>query len=148
MILRKICWIAILQKKSAIGAAVQFYTCKQRQGEFLASQCDFDRTLIALDRILRDLLVAGLSSSPVLSAVMLSNDTNALSSNEAVEKANIVHQIRQDTASLQCSAKINATTLHSEKDSTVINKVSIKKVPNNYVCKRCGTKAYLILLYC
>ena len=68
-------------KKSVIGSAVQFFSCKQQQGQsvedfkkklkFLASQCGFDQQ-VPLNRILRDVFVSGLNSTPVLSAVMIS----------------------------------------------------------------------------
>ena len=95
-------------KKSIIGTSVQFFSCKKKTGEsiedfsrelkHLVSQCDYDQT-ITLDRLLRDVFVAGLRSGPVMSAVMQSADT--LSFNDAIDKAKMVHQIRQDAAELQ-----------------------------------------------
>ena len=131
-----------------MGHPYNFFPCKQRQGEtieefskqlkFLASQCEFNQT-VTLDRLLRDVFVAGLNSAPVLSSVMQSADS--MSFNEAIEKAKFVQQIREDTADMQSTARVNATQDLHDNDSFSINKVQQRKIPANYICARCGAKA-------
>ena len=111
-------------KKSIIGTSVQFFFCKKKAGEsiedfsrelkHLVSQCDYDQTII-LDRLLRDVFVAGLRSGPVMSAVMQSADT--LSFNDAIDKAKMVHQIQQDAAELQSSITLKGPIHDSDLQS-------------------------------
>lgn len=130
-------------KKSVIGAAVHFFTSKQEQGQTIeeyskkiksrASQCGFDQQ-ISLNRILRDVFVAGSNSAPVLSTIMESADS--MTFEESVEKAKLIQQIREDTAVMQRPANIHVSTT-SIQDTTELNQVT-RKVPENYKCARCG----------
>ena len=139
-------------KKSVVGASVQFFTCKQEASQtiedyskklkFLASQCNFDQH-ITLDRLLRDVFVAGLNSTPVLSTVLQTADS--MTFNEAIDKAKLVHQIRQDAVSIQLPSSIHiaeevegTSEVHKLKSS---GRRSQRIVPSNYICARCGQKA-------
>ena len=112
----------------------------------LVSQCDYEQT-ITLDRLLRDVFVAGLRSGPVMSTVMQSADT--LSFNDAIDKAKMVHQIRQDAAKLKSSTtlRVHASTEEFDEDAISFHRLhqrstlQQKSVPSTYVCTRCGAKA-------
>ena len=97
-----------------MGAAVGFFTCKQEQDQsieefskklkFLASSCGFEQQ-ITLDRLsLRDVFIAGSNSAPVLSVVLQSADK--ISFSEAINKAKLIQQIREDTVSTQVPMKV------------------------------------------
>lgn len=134
--------------KSVIGSSVEFFRSKQEQGQsiedfsqlvkFRASQCGFEQQ-IHLDRLLRDVFIAGLNSSGVLSSVMQSADS--LTFDEAIKKAKLVHQVRLDAAVINTPDKLHAA---SSEDSDV-HKFAIKSknkpVPRSYVCARCGARA-------
>ena len=135
-------------KKSEVGAAVQFFTCKQEQGQsiedfskklkFLASSCGFEQQ-ITLDRLLRDVFIAGLNSAPVLSAVLQSADKMSFS--EAINKAKLIQQIREDTVSIQVPMKVySAEEIDVHKVTDTVKSLE-RKVPSNYVCNRCGQSA-------
>ena len=107
----------------------------------LASQCDYSNC--CRDRLLRDIFISGLQSSKIMSTLISNCEDQTF--HQCVEKAKIVEQINQDVED------IKPTKVHSQ------NRVSpsrpnkrngefkqdkrTKKVPNNYVCIRCGTKA-------
>lgn len=139
-------------KKSYVGAAVSFFKYKQIQGQsieqfsqqlnFLASKCGFD-TQCTLDRLLRDVFISGLNSPAVLSTVLQSADK--MNYAEAVDKAKLVQQLRQDATSMST----NATSPYNESayqlsddpspslDSNEyheVNKLHQKKPPPSYVC--------------
>lgn len=131
--------------KSTVGASVDFFSYKQednqsieeytKQLKFLASKCSFDQQ-ITLDRLLRDVFVAGLKSAPILSSVLQTADS--MSFQEAVDKAKLIEQIRKDTISIHAPSRIHATQMV---DSNDVHKVtSAKKIPFNYICARCGQK--------
>lgn len=145
------------EKKSTVGAAVTFFKYKQQQGQtieqfsqqlnFLASKCGFDKQC-TLDRLLRDVFIAGLNSPAILATVLQSAESKTFS--EAVEKAKLVQQLRDDASTMYAntSSHQNIEPLHQIKDAPeytseydVHKLLQKKKVPSTYTCMRCGAKA-------
>lgn len=140
-------------KKSSIGAAVQFFRHKQEPGQtieeyaqhvnFLATQCQYDSD-VPLDRLIRDVFVSGLHSSAILSSVLESTDKQSFE--ETVQKAKLVQQLKSDAISIQNTRQhsvhhteeTNDFPQSSESDS--LHSVQSKSVPFSYICIRCGTK--------
>lgn len=146
--------------KSIVGASVKFFMYRQQQSQsiedfskelrFLASSCDFEN--ITADRLLRDVFIAGLSSSHVLSTVL--QEAEDLSFSEAVEKAKFVQQVKDDTRYIQdthcstLSSNVYKTAFDTTSTSNVVREVEqsvhklqsqiVKKPPPGYVCIRCG----------
>ena len=125
--------------KQEASQTIEDYSKKLK---FLASQCDFNQQ-ITLDRLLRDVFVAGLNSRPVLSTVLQTADS--MTFNEAIDKAKLVHQIRQDAVSIQHPSSIHVT--EEVEETSEVHKLqssgrsSPRIVPSNYICARYGQKA-------
>ena len=145
-------------RKSVVGASVNFFTYKQQPNQtieefskelrFLASKCNFDQTL-TLDRLLRDVFIAGISSSHVLGSVLQTADK--LTFPEAVEKAKLVQQVREDAATLHQpqvarAHQITDNQAVSAASSNVISpddallRIQSYKLPQGYECMRCGAR--------
>ena len=137
-------------RQSVVGASVKFFTYKQRPEQsleeyskelrFLASKCNFEKNL-TLDRLLRDVFIAGIRSSNILTSVLQAADK--LSFPEAIEKAKMIHQVREDAIDMHHNQQSKAHfTDYSENDYESLNKVqSSRSPPPGYVCIRCGAKA-------
>ena len=139
--------------KSTIGASVQFLNCKQQQGQSLeeyarklnslASLCKYPKG--CLDRLLRDIFVAGLASSAILSSLIQVCDN--LSFNETLETAKLLESFRKDAENIRSA---RTQTVHAVSDSNRsapyddVNKVTRPfKTPNsNYLCYRCGVRGH------
>lgn len=134
-------------RKSLVGASVKFFAYKQQAGQtleefskelrFLASKCNFEQHL-TVDRLLRDVFIAGINSPQVLTAVLQSADK--LSFPEAVEKAKMLQTVREDAASLHNSLQPTRVHASSEADYHAVNRVQPQKLPSGYTCMRCGAK--------
>lgn len=125
-------------KTSSVGAAFKLFSRKQGDTESiesysqalndLAADCDYKDC--CRDRITRDVFVVGLQSRTVLSSVLQKSEK--LSFNEAVSHAktveNLSHEI-QDVSGSNQTNKVSGNTTYDE------------KIPQSYVCIRCGTKA-------
>lgn len=141
-------------KKSVIGAAVSFVTRKQKLHESietyskvlneLASQCDYK--VCCRDRMLRDIFVSGLKSTKVVSTLITECENKNFQ--ECIQRAKVLEQVSIDIEDIHPAVKIHNTyniekkSGHSSNNNyNKKNSYSTKKVPNNYVCIRCGTKA-------
>ena len=70
-------------QKSELGSSVQFFNCKQKPGQFIeeyarelkyfSQQCGFEAQ-ISLSRIQRDVFLAGLRSTPVVTTILQFSD--------------------------------------------------------------------------
>ena len=103
-------------KKSSLGASVQFFNSRQKQGQSIdelakdvkanAALCNFEEN-ITLSRIQRDVFLAGLSSKSLITSILQSSDQ--LTFEEAVQKAKYMSQLYEDTQKdyicIRCSAK-------------------------------------------
>ena len=136
-------------RKSVVGAAVKFFSYKQQADQtleefskelrFLASKCNFEEHL-TVDRLLRDVFIAGISSSQILSTVLQSADK--LSFSEAVEKAKMLQQVREDAVHLQ-NIPHHTTRVHATAESDgelPVHRLQHSKLPLGYICMRCGAK--------
>lgn len=135
-------------RKSVVGTSVKFFTYKQQTHQniedyskelrFLASKCNFEQDL-TVDRLLRDVFIAGINSSHVMSAVLQSADKLTFSA--AVEKAKLIQQVRDDTAILhqphQHHSNVHAT---QDTDYNDVHRIQSDKLHPGYVCMRCGAK--------
>ena len=139
-------------KKSTVGAAVQFFRYKQEPGQtieeyaqqvnFLATQCQYNND-VPLDRLIRDVFISGLQSSAILSAVLQTTDTQSFE--ETVQRAKTAQQLKSDAISIQHgrSAAVlcieGSDSSESSGDDT-LNSLRSNPVPASYVCIRCGAK--------
>ena len=145
-------------KKSVIGAAVTFFTRKQKDGETivtyskilneLASHCDYSECW--RDRLLRDAFVSGLKNSRIIQSLI--TEGTSLKFSDCVEKARMFEQVlpevkeispRDTPKNLESSFKVRV----EPKSKPVKTSSSPKGRPNRstfppgYVCIRCGQKA-------
>ena len=153
-------------KKSTVGAAVQFFRYKQEPGQtieeyaqqvnFLATQCQYND--FPLDRLIRDVFISGLQSSAILSAVLQTTDTQSFE--ETVQRAKTAQQLKSDAISIQHgrSAAVlcieGSDALESLGDDT-LNSLRSNPVSPSYVCIRCGAegkhfhkKCFALNLFC
>ena len=133
--------------KSTVGASVQFLTYKQQSGQSiedysrklnsLASQCGYPAE--CLDRLLRDIFVAGLQSSTVLTTLI--QECDKLSFRQTLERAKLLNAFQNDVEKINSSRqKVYSTSEEIQYEDA--NKVDAKKaIPkDNYLCYRCGVK--------
>jgi len=95
--------------KSTVGASVQFLTYKQQSGQSiedysrklnsLASQCGYPAE--CLDRLLRDIFVAGLQSSTVLTTLI--QECDKLSFRQTLERAKLLNAFQNDVEKINSS---------------------------------------------
>lgn len=137
-------------KKSIIGAAVNFLTRKQRHDESiesyakilneLASHCSYSDC--CRDRMLRDVFISGLRSSKLMQHLMTECEKKKYK--DVVEKAKVFEQVSQDVEDIKPSTRDHSTykvNPVSSKKKTNNPSTSIKPVPSDYICIRCGTQA-------
>lgn len=147
--------------KSPIGASVKFINRKQQQGETietyakvlndLASECDYKDC--CRDRMLRDIFVSGLSSNKLISNLL--QDCEGKSFNDCIERAKTLVQLSNDAEDMKpeekmqssnrvdCNYNNKSSANKSSKNKNKNNSSSYsssKKVSNDYVCIRCGTR--------
>ena len=136
-------------RKSVVGAAVKFFSYKQQADQtleefskelrWLASKCNFEEHL-TVDRLLRDVFIAAISSSQIISTVLQSADK--LTFSEAVDKAKILQQVREDAVHLQNIPR-HTTRVHAtaESDGELhVHRLQPSKLPLGYICMRYGAK--------
>ena len=132
-------------KKSALGSSVQFFNCKQKPGQsvdeyareikYYSQQCGFEAQ-VSLSRIQRDVFLSGLSSKPVITSMLQTSEN--LTFEEAITKAKLFTQIREDTSMLSNNAPVHSVEEMSFPSD--VNRAVISSIPSNYVCIRCGEK--------
>ena len=128
-------------KKSILGSSVELYNCKQKPGQsieeyarqlkYLSQQCGLD-TQVSLSRIQRDLFLAGLNSSQVVTSILQTSEE--LTFDEAVIKAKAFTQLRQDACMLR-------QPIHHASSEGEAHRVQAASLPQSYVCIRCGQRA-------
>ena len=129
-------------KKSIVAASVSFISRKQHAGESieqyaqvlnnLAASCDYKEC--CRSRYLRDIFVAGLSSSHVISA-LLHQECDKMGFKDVVEKAKMIEAFSSDVQNI----KFEKVSTHAVK-STHKTAVHKEEVPNSYVCIRCSAR--------
>ena len=145
-------------KKSIVGAAVAFVTRKQLPQESienyskvlneLASQCEYKNC--CLDRMLRDIFIAGLQSSKIMAAII--QDCDEKTFEEVVCKAKVLEQLNLDVEEINPSMK--HFSQNAVKDNTSKRYVHHAKNKNevsvspNYICGRCGNKGKHYAMNC
>lgn len=125
------------KKKSVLGSSIQFFNCKQKSGQsveefarqvkYCSMQCGFEAQ-VKLSRIQRDVFLAGLNSTAVITTIL--QDSDDLTFDETVARAKAITQLRQDTSMLQ-------QPVHNIEDKADVNVVKEAAVPHSYVCIRC-----------
>ena len=127
-------------KKSIIGASVKFISRKQHPGETieqyaqtlnnLADSCEYKHC--CRSRYLRDIFVAGLNSTKIISA-LLHHECDKMEFNTVVEKAKLLQTFTNDVENIKHEDRCHVVR---REEASSRGKV----VPRNYVCIRCGTK--------
>lgn len=127
-------------KKSVIGAAVKFIGRKQHHGESidnyarslndLASNCSYKEC--CRDRLIRDIFVAGLNSSKLMSTLLQEGEDKDF--NFCIQRAKTLEQLAYDAADINPDSPTISTYKVSD-DCTSRNKIT-----SNYMCFRCGAK--------
>ena len=132
-------------KKSVVAASVSFISRKQNSGETieqyaqalnnLADDCEYKPC--CRSRYLRDIFVAGLNSTKIITA-LLHHECDKMDFKDVVQKAKMFEAFSKDVEDIKCDSKFS-NALSSNSNNSNVNRY--EKVPNNYVCIRCGTKA-------
>ena len=128
------------EKKSIVGASVKFINRKQGSGEtieaygrtlnLLANNCKYSSC--CLDRMTRDIFVAGIRDSNILTSLLQECDkTPDIKFEEVLEKAKVLEQLKQDAISIRGNEYVHS---YKVKASTPV------KLNEKYVCIRCGTR--------
>lgn len=145
---------AYSKNKTFIGAAVAFINRKQRRDENiesyakaineLASQCNYKDC--CRDKMLRDIFVSGIKCNRLLTTFITDRDIEKKTFADCIVTAKLFEQALRDVEDIHPEEKMAITS-----NVTEINKVHVstpnkkseatKKVPANYICIRCGTKA-------
>ena len=133
-------------KKSVIGSAVKFINRKQQPSESietyakilndLASQCEYSDC--CRDRLLRDIFVSGLHSAKLISTLLQECETKTF--NQCVERAKLIEQLAHDAADMKPEAKFLQFKVDKQQSASKLNRSS-EKVPDSYICIRCGARA-------
>ena len=124
-------------KKSIVGASVRFINKKQAAGESIenyarilntyASECHYKSC--CMDRLLRDIFVAGIHDSNILSQLLHECDKdNNIKFETVVQKAKMIEQLKLDAQDIK-------------QDETIVRsyKVNSNKISSSYKCIRCLT---------
>ena len=143
---------------SGVGASVQFLTYKQRQGQSLeeyarqlnslASDCKYPADVKMVDRLLRDIFVAGLISSSILSTII--QECDKLSFKETVERAKLLETYRRDVDKIN-SSRHKAYAIPDQGGSDDLYNIQYKNnrsPEKTYLCYRCGAKGQHFSNYC
>lgn len=147
---------AYRQKKTFIGASVAFINRKQKTDESieeyskslneLATQCKYK--VCCRDEILRDIFLSGIRMKKVLTSLITDSTIENKSFQDCVTSAKLIEQALRDVEDINPDEKHYQQATNSVEE---INKVQqnrtdsgsfhSNKVPANYTCIRCGTKA-------
>ena len=128
------------EKKSIVGASVKFINRKQGTGEtieaygrtlnVLANNCKYSQC--CLDRMTRDIFVAGIRDSNILTSLLQECDkTPDIKFQTILEKAKVLEQLKLDALSIR-----GAEALHAYK----VKPVSTTKLNDKYICIRCSAR--------
>ena len=147
---------AYRQKKTFIGASVAFINRKQKSDESieeyskslneLAAQCNYKSC--CRDERLRDIFLSGIRMKKVLTSLITDSTIEKKSFQDCVTAAKLVEQALRDVEDINPDEK---QYHHATNSVDEINRVQqnrfdggsshMNKVPANYTCIRCGTKA-------
>ena len=133
-------------KKTVVGAAVSFFTRKQKENESmetyskslneLAYQCTGYNDCCR-DKMLRDIFISGLRSSKLMRELLADPKIDEKRFQDCVVLAKLFEQAQQDVEDIHPDTKFNVNKLRTQEDFST----AVKKMPNkDYKCVRCGTK--------
>ena len=116
-----------LSRKQQPGETIEQYAQSLNN---LADSCEYKSC--CRSRYLRDIFVAGLNSTKIISA-LLHHECDKMEFNAVVKKAKMLHTFSNDVENIKQEDRCHVM----QKEET---RSRSKAVPRNYVCIRCGAK--------
>lgn len=137
-------------KKSVVGASVKFLNRKQTASESietyakvlndLASSCNYKDC--CRDRMLKDVFIAGLQSSAILSSLLQESEKNTF--NQCIERAKLLEALTADAQDMKSDTNLHASyklnNSNSSRNPTFSRSKPNDSIPHSYICIRCTAR--------